>query len=510
MSYLHEQLPRISESLPADRWIHSEPVRGPFGITASVGNFEDVLDWQEHTRELVQGYYRLVHPPRVRAFKRRLEARYPGFTAVLFASGPLAEKETRDLAALGAFDAPIRAHQTLPEHPEPDQAHVLHLRDGDLLAGACLLPSPDAAALLHERNRRRGGSLSARAVAHLLGDNDAEPYDPGDEAACRAQLLHWEHADHALFYPSGMAAVTAVLDQTLTAHHPRILVMGNVYRDTHLLLEEHAWAHRAVDTAFLDTHDLEGLRDRIHDPAVGGVFVETITNPLIEIPDLPAIAEICRQNGKPMLVDHTMAAPLNATPLDLGAAVVLHSTSKYLSGHNAHGGGVVLTRDADWAARLAKAQTEQDNRLSPAEFTALRQGLNHFEDRLTRFNANGAALADLLRAHPAVERVYYGDRERPSWLNGLAGVVSCDLQTPTLEAVARFYDAPLPGVIKAPSLGSDQTLFCPYVLLAYYDKSDAYLRDCHLSKTLLRFATGCEHDFAPVLRGISDALDRLD
>lgn len=509
MSCLNEQLPRVSEALPSNRWIHSESVQGPFGITAAVRTFEEVLDWQEHTRELTQGYYRLILPPRVRELKHRLEARYPGFTAVLFASGPLAESETRDLAAIGNLPDPIHVHRSLPEALDPAGAHVLDLRKDGLAAGAALLADPEAAAELHERNRRRGGSLSARTVAHLLDHADAEAYDPRDENICRQRLLDWERADHALFYPSGMAAVTSVLDLVLTPDTPKLLVMGNVYRDTHLLLEEHVWAHRAVDTVFLDTHDIESLRRHIRDPAVGGIFVETITNPLIEIPDLPAIAAICRENGKSFLVDNTMAAPLNATPLELGADVVMHSTSKYLSGHNSHGGGVVLTRDPEWASRLAARQTRQDNRLSPAEYTPLRQGLDTYPDRLARFNTNGRALAEMLRGHPAVAKVYYGDRERPDWLGGLAGVVSCELWDESLDALARFFDAPLPGLIKAPSLGSDQTLFCPYVLLAYYDKSDAYLRDCNLSKTLLRFAAGSEPCLDPVLRAVSDALHAL-
>jgi cystathionine gamma-synthase len=126
---------------------------------------------------------------------------------------------------------------------------------------------------------------------------------------------------------------------------------------------------------------------------------------------------------------------------------------------------------------------------------------------MPRFNANGAALAEMLRAHPAVGAVHYGNQGRPDWLRGLGSVVSCELRDPNLDKVAALFDTPMPGVLKAPSLGSDRTLFCPYVLLAYYDKTDAYLRDCNLSKTLLRFAAGSEEDFVPVLNAVSRALD---
>ncbi|MEX2606257.1 MAG: PLP-dependent transferase [Kiritimatiellia bacterium] len=502
------KLPSVDASTPEREWIHSASVTGPYGITAAVKDFAEVLDWQEHRRELTQGYYRLIHPPQVRMFKRRLEAACPGYTAVLFVSGPMAEKEWRELCAVRGLKLNTQSHSELPESVEDAECHLLHLTQDDLTAGVALVKDPEQAAELHERNRRRGGSLSARTVCALLGEVAAGG-DSECETACATSLCYMEKAEHCFFYPSGMGAVTAVLDVVLQPECPRMLVLGNVYRDTHLLLEEQAWAGREVHTDFLDTHDLDGLRQRIGNPQVAGVLVETITNPLIEIPDLPGIARICTEAGKPLLVDSTMAGPLNATPLDLRATVVIHSTSKYLSGGNTHGGGIVLTNHSDWAEQLATRQEQEQNRLSPLEFPALWEGIQTYPDRLFRFNRNGETLAELLRSHPAVETVHYGNQGRPEWLKGLASVVSCECRDPSIEKVGRFFDSPLPGVFKAPSLGSNQTLFCPYVLLAYYDKSDAYLRECNLSKTLFRFAAGCEEDFGPVLKGISDALDEL-
>ncbi len=503
------KLPIVDDAIPEREWIHSVSVTGPYGITAAVKDFGEVLDWQEHRRELTRGYYRLVHPPQVRLFKRRLEAAYPGYTAVLFGSGPLAQKEWCELCSIEGHTLHTQSHSELPKTLEEVDCHLLHLTLDSLTAGAALVRDPELAEELHERNRRRGGSLSARTVTAMLGEEAMGEGTAELERECAATLCEMEHADHCLFYASGMGAVTAVLDLVLRSECPRMLVLGNVYRDTHLLLEEQAWAGREVKTDFLDTHDLRGLQQRIGHPEVAGVLVETITNPLIEIPDLPEIARICAEAGKPLLVDSTMAGPLNATPLDLGATLVIHSTSKYLSGSNTHGGGIVLTNQSEWAEQLDIRQQRELNRLSPLEFPALREGLSTYPERLERFNRNGEALAALLRSHPAVETVYHGNQGRPEWLKGLASVVSCECKNPSLDKVGRFFDAPLPGVFNAPSLGSNQTLFCPYVLLAYYDKSDAYLKECNLSKTLFRFAAGCEEDFALVLKGISDALDGL-
>ncbi|MDF3130924.1 PLP-dependent transferase [Kiritimatiellaeota bacterium B1221] len=504
-----ELLPAVQRDHPEVEWIHTTSVTGTYGITASVKDFDEVMDWQEHRRELTQGYYRLIHPPRVQIFKARLEAKYPGFTAVLFCSGPMARKELSELLSVKGHTLLIVAHRELPSVVASGSAHVLTFGEQGVLMGVVLLEDRELAAELHERNRRRGGSISARNVDAWMGEQSFELPGEGILSDVATRLKAMEEAAFVSFYPSGMGAVTAVLDLVLTQDAPRMLVMGNVYRDTHLLLEEFQWAGHEMKTDFLDTFDLSGLAARVYDEDVAGVLIETITNPLIEIPDLPAIAALCRDAGKPLLVDSTMAGPLNACPLALGATVVIHSTSKYLSGGNQHGGGIVLTADPVWMEKLADQQVEFQNTLSPLDVCALAEGIQTYPERLERFNRNGETLAKMLEEHPAVEKVYYGNQGRPEWLKGLASVVSCDLKSATLEKLGIFFDAELPGVIKAPSLGSDQTLFCPYVLLAYYDKSDAYLRACNLSKTLLRFAAGCEEDFSVVLKGIGQALDTV-
>lgn len=505
---LTNSLPASDSRLPESDWIHTTSVTGPHGITASVKDWTEVLDWQEHRRSLTQGYYRLIPTPQVRELTTRLAAKYPEFHMVALTSAALARKEMRDLIRIKGLDLAVDVHPSLPETLTPGHVHVLSFSCPAGNAGVACFESVDLAQELFERNRRRGGSLSSR-VAEALLTGQAEPTNIIDVELCNEALCTWEDAEFANLYPSGMAAVTAALCAVLSPERPRMIVLGNVYRDTHLLLEEQVWAGMDVQTDFLDTDDLQGLSERIGTPGIAGVLVETITNPLIEIPDLPAIGDLCREAGVPLLVDSTMAGPLNAKPLALGATLLIHSTSKYLSGHNTHGGGVILTRDHDWASRLQLEQSNLDLFMAPADVAGLKQGIDSYPERLKRFNRNGEALAELLRGHPAVGEVYYGNQGRPDWLHGLAGVVSCELEHPSIDKVEAFFESPLPGVIKAPSLGSDQTLFCPYVLLAYYDKDDEYIRQSNLSKTLFRFAMGSEEDITPVLDGIRAALDQL-
>jgi cystathionine beta-lyase/cystathionine gamma-synthase len=500
-------LPDAELVQPDDAWIHTASVVGEYGITASVRDFDEVLDWQEKRRALTQGYYRLIHPPRVQKFKARLEKRYPGYTAVLFCSGKLAAREWGDLAELNCFTGKTVQSKKFPDSVDAE-ACVLHLSSKEgIEAGVVLLRDPVLAAELHERNRRRGGALSARNVDFLSGLEEQSLPDDKVIGEVSQILLRLASADEVLFYPSGMAAVTSVLEHVLTPKTPGIAVMGNVYRDTHLLLEEMTWAGMKIEAHLLDTDDLEGLKAVLKDPKVGSVFFETITNPLIELPNLPEIVKLAHDAGKAVIVDSTMASPLNCRPLEWGADVVVHSTSKYLSGSNQHGGGVVLTRSTERARRMRKAQTRDGNHLSPLEIPALLNGLRTFHERMPRFNRNGKALAALLREHPAVDSVYFGTDPLPEWLAGLGSVVSCELKDKSQAALAGVFNAEMPGVIKAPSLGSDLTLFCPYVFLTYFDKTDEYLAACHLPRHLLRFAVGCEEDFQPVLDSIRRALE---
>ena len=506
-SALSPDLPGAELLQPEDTWIHTASVVGEYGITASVRTFDEVLDWQEKRRALTQGYYRLIHPPRVQRFKARLEQKYPGYTAVLFSSGKLAAREWGDLVELKQITGKTVQLKKLPEALDCG-ACVLHLSNKEgIEAGVVLLKTARDAAELHERNRRRGGALSVRNVDVLMGDSPEPPLEGSEKEEASDILRRLASADEVLFYPSGMAAVTAALEQVLTPETPGIAVLGNVYRDTHLLLEEMPWAQTAVEPHLLDTGDLPELQRVLKDPKVGAVFFETITNPLIELPDLPEIVKLAHRAGKTVIVDSTMASPLNCRPLEWGVDLVVHSTSKYLSGSNQHGGGIVLTRSAERAKRLRKAQTRDGNELSPLEFPALLAGLRTFPERMPRFNRNGQALAELLRNHPAVDTVYFGGESLPEWLTGLGSVVSCELKDRSQEALARVFNADMPGVIKAPSLGSDHTLFCPYVFLTYYDKSDEYLEACHLPRHLLRFAVGCEEDLDPVLHAVKKALE---
>jgi cystathionine beta-lyase/cystathionine gamma-synthase len=136
-----------------------------------------------------------------------------------------------------------------------------------------------------------------------------------------------------------------------------------------------------------------------------------------------------------------------------------------------------------------------------------------FADRMKRFNANGLRVAKCLATHPAVDRVFFpGQPGSPvaaaaHWLSGFGSVVSFTFRAPGLDPVRRMYDTATPTIQKAPTLGSDATLMCPYVMLTYFRRSDEYLRAYRLPRFLVRLAVGSETDFAPVQDDLLRALD---
>lgn len=544
-------IPFSIPELPIDpeKTIETRSILGPYGITAAVESFADVIEWQEKRKGLSQGYYRLIYPPKLQAFKAVVEKRYSGRTCVLYSSGALAVKEWiefvsvtlnlelvslmteeiprwADAAIEGASGVSVQlcAGEALPGSlafldawPEPNKLPhadcvVLHLEDQGVQAGIALVREcGDFSALdLYERNRRRGGALSVRNLEWLLGEkeNHTRLCDE-DVSALQSQLAEMEKANHAFLFPTGMCAVTAALDLLRREAKPKVFVLGNVYRDTHILLEDFQWAGLALEGVFLESNDLAGLAAGLESADVAAVFLETITNPLGEIPDLPKAVALCKAADVPLIVDSTMATPANCNPLALGATIVIHSTSKFLSGANNHGGGVVMCSDTDWADALLDYQRAWHVTLSPLEAATLSSCLQTFPSRMNAFNRNGTEVARYLRSHPKVGRVYHEAEGEVEWVKGACSLLAFTLKDRSEEALGRFWDADLQPIHQAPSLGSNETLLCPYVMLTYYGKSDAYLESHRLPRHLIRVAVGCEEDLSEVLAALERGLGKV-
>jgi cystathionine beta-lyase/cystathionine gamma-synthase len=292
------------------------------------------------------------------------------------------------------------------------------------------------------------------------------------------------------------------------------VAVGHLFNDTYKSLELAARRPGEASNRFIGVDEMQ-LLEGVVDEQTAAIVTETITNPLSDVPDLSALCRIARRRGIPLVVDNTIATPENCRPLDLGADIVVHSTTKFLNGRNDHGGGAVITRDGRVAGLLADRRAAWHDEMSPLEAAVLEGNLASLAERMRRFNANASRVAALLAGHPGVARMWFnGHPSHRSYavarriLRGPGSVISFTLARDTREGLRTFYDSPLGGIAKAPSLGSDATLLCPYTLLTHFGDTDEMLASVGLPRWLVRVAVGCEEDIDPALESLEDALRR--
>ena len=154
--------------------------------------------------------------------------------------------------------------------------------------------------------------------------------------------------------------------------------------------------------------------------------------------------------------------------------------------------------------------------MSPLESLCLWEHLQDFEQRMRQCNENALKVAEFLDQHPAVEKVHFNGLPSHKChtvatrlLRGAGSVISFTMKEDHLEVLRTFYNADLKPIHKAPSLGSNETLLCPYTLLAHYHEPDEILHELHLSRYLIRVSVGCEKDVSPVIEALNRGLNAV-
>jgi cystathionine beta-lyase/cystathionine gamma-synthase len=401
--------------------------------------------------------------------------------------------------------------------PPPDVPGVkfwvlgLHAAKAAAQAGAVLGSADRLMDGLRQQVKRRGPILSSRAADCLL-DSTRCAADAAAPARVARALCKLEGGTHAFLYCSGMTAITRILDALRRPGRSQVVAIGHLYNDT---FESLRLARRGAGEApniFLGVDELDSLDGLVGDQTAA-ILTETITNPLSDVPDLAVLSRAARSRGVPLVVDNTIATPENCRPLEMGADYVIHSTTKYLNGRNDHGGGAVIVRSPGAADLLRGYQDLLNDRMSPLDAAVLEKNLDSLRERMGRFNENAGRVAAFLAGHRGVGRVFFnGLPSHRSYatarriLRGPGSVISFTLVRDTREGLRAFYDSRLLGIVKAPSLGSDVTLLCPYTLLTHYDDTDEELAAIGLPRFLVRVAVGCEKDISPVLESLGEAL----
>ncbi|MGI8808762.1 MAG: cystathionine gamma-synthase [Acidimicrobiales bacterium] len=321
-------------------------------------------------------------------------------------------------------------------------------------------------------------------------------------AALETCLASLEGAAHGLAFASGMAAVDTVIRQLSPGDH--ILVNVDGYGGTHRLLTQ---VHHASFTP-LDLGDLDAVAGAWTD-RTRLVWVESPTNPGLGVVDIAALAALAHERGAWCVVDNTFATPWLQRPLELGADIVVHSTSKYLSGHSDVIGGFLATDDTALAAALTVVRNAAGSVPGPFDCFLVLRGVKTLALRMDRHCANALAVAGFLRSHPAVAQVRYpGLADDPGHAlaarqmhGGFGGMVACVLAGGE-EAAARLV-ARTRLFILAESLGGVESLVGYPARMSHASLAGTPLA---ADPGLVRLSVGIE-DVDDLLADLAQALD---
>lgn len=307
----------------------------------------------------------------------------------------------------------------------------------------------------------------------------------------QATLAALEGAEHAYAYPSGMAATAAALG-VLEAGDTLLLGMptyGGTYRFATTELTK-----RAVKTRFIS--DFTTLSDEDFTPDVKVVFLETPTNPTLQVTDIAAIAELAHRHGALLIVDNTFMTPYLQRPLELGADITVQSATKFLAGHADLLAGVAATNDPDLAVLLHRGQLVSGALLPPIDSYRLLQDLKTLALRLERQQQNARELIEFLSERPEVEKIFYAGNSseeqaevQSRQARGIGSVFSLLLKD---GGDAQAFARSLPIFVNAVSLGGIESL----VSLPAHTTHGAYAQEHRdefgVDDRLVRLAIGIE------------------
>ena len=328
-------------------------------------------------------------------------------------------------------------------------------------------------------------------------------------AALERNLASLEHGRFGFAFASGMAAINALL--TLLKSGDHVVAGHNLYGGTFRLFDK-VLKDFGLSFSYANTTRLEEVGNAMR-PSTRLLYVETPTNPIMEITDIAAAAELAHHRGILLAVDNTFMSPYFQRPLELGADLIVHSTTKYLNGHSDGVGGAVILNDASLAERLKFIQNAAGAVLGPMDSWLVLRGVKTLAVRMRQHNENGMAVADFLQKHPKVLRVYYpGLPCHPQFelakkqMTGFGGMLA--FETGSLENARTFLKS-LRLCSLAESLGGVETLIAHPATMTHASVPPEERRRLGITDGLLRISVGIE-DVEDLIADLQQALDRLE
>lgn len=334
-------------------------------------------------------------------------------------------------------------------------------------------------------------------------------YGNPNHAQVEATIAALEGAEAALVSSSGIGSIfAAVLSQLKSGDH--IVAQKNHYAATTVFFRD-ILPRFQIECTFVDNTSVSEFEEAVR-PNTRIIYVETPTNPLMQLTDLRAVVELAKRCGALTMVDNTFATPINQKPLALGCDVVLHSATKYIGGHHDATAGV-MAGSKELIDNIWKFAIVTGSVLSPFDAWLLLRGLRTMSLRVEQHNRNAMALARFLEGHPKVERVYYpGLESHPqhelgkSQMSGYSGMLSVDVKGGYSGAEKMI--ASLKLGIRAASLGGFDTLVVHPAAMWSLQLTPEQQRASGISESLVRISTGLE-DEKDLVEDFAQALEQV-
>lgn len=323
-----------------------------------------------------------------------------------------------------------------------------------------------------------------------------------------ANLAALERGKHAHCFASGMSAIDVILRMLASGDH--VVAAENMYGGTYRLFER-VLRRFGLDFSYVDTSDVRNVEAAMK-PNTKLLFLETPTNPMMTLTDLEACAKIAKSRGALTAVDNTFCSPALQRPIELGADLVVHSTTKFLNGHSDSIGGTVVSNSDELGEKIGFLQNAVGAILSPFDSWLVLRGIKTLSVRMERHNQNGMAMAQYLSSHKKVKKVYYpGLPSHPQHelarrqMNGFGSMIAFELGSK--ENAGKFLNR-VSLCSLAESLGGVETLISHPETMTHVSVPVADRKRLGITPGLVRISVGIE-DVEDLIADLENAFDGI-
>lgn len=375
------------------------------------------------------------------------------------------------------------------------ETKLVHISTPDVLTGAISTPIYQTSSYVQEEPDVNKGFAYTRT---------ANPTRKVVEQA----IAELEGGIAGFAFSSGLAATDCVLK--LLKQGDEIIAVNDVYGGTYRIVTT-VYNKFGVTSKFIDTTDIQNVLQAVSDKT-RFIWLETPTNPTLKISDIEEIAKISKQVGALLIVDNTFLSPALQQPIRLGADIVVHSGTKYLSGHGDVLSGFVVVKDPKIAEELKYLQNTSGGVLSPFDSWLTLRGIQTLSLRMEKHSQNAQKIAEFLTTHPKIDKVYYpGLKNHPNHhiaakqQKGFGGMVSFSLKDDTLEAAKDFLTRTKIFLL-AENLGDVRSLGSHPATMTHKSTPLEVRKETGIQDSLIRLSVGIEN-VDDLINDIKQALD---